>query len=128
VGNWTFKRVGFLNPRITVREAGQEGDLALFTPRWTGGGALEFRQGGEYSWGSANFWGTRWAFKKGEGEPLLTFGPQDDAKFRDLFKVQGHVEVTPTGAGLAEAALLLFLGWYLVIMHRNDSAAVVAAT
>lgn len=35
-GIWTFKRVGFFNPRVTVRRQGEEQDLAVYRPRWTG--------------------------------------------------------------------------------------------
>ena len=31
-GRWTFKRLGFLNPRVAVREAGSEIDIATFWP------------------------------------------------------------------------------------------------
>src|ERR1035441_5308392 len=33
---WTFKRTGFLSPKISVREAGSETNIALFTPGWMG--------------------------------------------------------------------------------------------
>ena len=42
---WTFKRQGFWNPRVTVRVAGSEADIATFQPRWTGGGTLELADG-----------------------------------------------------------------------------------
>jgi hypothetical protein len=34
--HWTFKRVGFFSPRVTVRRAGFEIDLAIYHPKWTG--------------------------------------------------------------------------------------------
>ncbi len=42
---WTFKRTGFFSPRVSVREAGSEADLAIFTPGWTGAGLVAFRSG-----------------------------------------------------------------------------------
>jgi len=44
-GEWTFKRVGFLNPRVTVRQPGSDLDIAIFKPGWTGSGSLEFPSG-----------------------------------------------------------------------------------
>ena len=31
-GDWTFKRVGFFRPHVTVRRRGQETDLAVYQP------------------------------------------------------------------------------------------------
>ena len=44
-GESTFKRVGFLNPRVTVRQPGSDLDIAIFKPGWTGSGSLEFPSG-----------------------------------------------------------------------------------
>ena len=41
-GNWTFKRSGFLSPRVTVRLAGSETEVAVFKPSWRGEGTLAF--------------------------------------------------------------------------------------
>ncbi len=50
-GSWTFKRVGFFNPRVTVRKAGEEVNLAVYTPKWTGReGILEFPDGRVFHW------------------------------------------------------------------------------
>lgn len=45
-GSWTFKRVGFLRTRVTVRAVGAVSDLATFHPTtWSGGGAVELPDG-----------------------------------------------------------------------------------
>src|SRR5271169_4895055 len=54
---WTFKRTGFWSPRVSVRQAGSEADLAIFTPRWTGGGGLAFAAGRKFQLRSLSFWG-----------------------------------------------------------------------
>jgi hypothetical protein len=41
-GEWTFKRIGFLRPRVTVRETGSDADLAVFSISWTGDGTVVF--------------------------------------------------------------------------------------
>lgn len=54
-GSWTFKRVGFFNPRVTVRKAGEEVNLAVYTPKWTGReGILEFPDGRVFHWVCGN--------------------------------------------------------------------------
>lgn len=35
-GDWTFKRVGYFRPRVTVRRRGQETDLAFYEPKGLG--------------------------------------------------------------------------------------------
>ena len=45
-GCWTFKRVGFWHPRVTIRECGAEADLAVFRNNtWSDGGQLDLPGG-----------------------------------------------------------------------------------
>ena len=46
-GRWTFKRVGFLRPRVTVRAEGSVADVAMLEP---GTGILQFSDGHTYHW------------------------------------------------------------------------------
>lgn len=127
-GRWTFKRVGFLNPRVTVREAGSQIDLAIFWPRWLGDGTLEFANGRIFRWQSTNFWGTNWMFAASDGTPLVTFKEGSrEAKLSDLFKTQAFVEIQPQARDLPELSLLVMIGWYLMILRRDDAAAGAAA-
>src|SRR5512139_1417780 len=59
---WSFKRVGFWNPRITVRRPGEEVDLGVFYPRFFGNGTLEMSGGNQFRWEALNFWATQWGF------------------------------------------------------------------
>jgi len=45
-GSWTFKRSGFLRPKITIRRAGSDLDYAFESMNWSGGGRLQI-VGGE---------------------------------------------------------------------------------
>ena len=62
-GHWTFKRQGFWHPRVTVRIPGSDDDLAVFHPRWVGGGSLEFSDGRALRLSSANFWQSEWVWQ-----------------------------------------------------------------
>jgi hypothetical protein len=45
-GAWTFKRVGFFKPRVTVRIQGEENNLVVYYPERAGAeGVLEFSDG-----------------------------------------------------------------------------------
>jgi hypothetical protein len=126
VGRWTFKRVGFFNPRVTVRREGEENDLAVYRPTWSGThGAIDFGDGRLFHWKTANFWATRYTLVDGSGELLVTYhSGLKDARLGNLLKTQARVEIDPAAYDLAELPILVLLGWYLIILQQEDSAAV----
>jgi hypothetical protein len=127
-GGWTFKRVGFLNPRVTVREVGGEENVAIYYPKFWGDGVLECPGGRVYQWRSTNFWRNHWCFADADGNVLLCFKPgRGKSRWSDLFKTQAIVDVEPQGQAVAELPLLVLLGWYLMILHQDDAAAGAAA-
>ncbi len=123
-GAWTFKRVGFLNPRVTVREAGSDHDLAVYQPRFWGDGQLALADGATFHWRSINFWSTQWAFTDVAGQPLVTFrSGVPDQKLKDIFRTQATVEIAPAATGDARLPLLVAFGWYLILLQHQDTAA-----
>lgn len=128
-GAWTYKRVGFFSPRITVRAEGSENDLAIYRPRWTGmQGTLEFAGGQAYLWNTVNFWATRFQITDASGQPVMAFQTGlGDFKLSDFFKTQARVEINPLAAGSPDLPLLATLGFYLIILQQEDSAGAVAA-
>jgi len=115
-GKWTFKRMGFMSPRVSVREAGSETDLAIFTPGWTGSGWLVFRTGRRYQLRHTNFWATEWAFQaEGENPAVTLTGPHG------VFKQGGNARVAPSAAGSPETPVMLLLIWYLRILMSTDA-------
>ncbi|MCX6169483.1 MAG: hypothetical protein NTX65_09090 [Ignavibacteriales bacterium] len=124
-GKWTFKRVGFFSTRITVRKSGEEIDIAAFKPNLMATtGILEFSNGKKYHWHSANFWETKFEFKDGEGETVVTFrSGVDEPKLKDWFKTQARVEIAEHKNDLPELSIILLLGWYLIIVLQMDSSA-----
>lgn len=128
-GSWTFKRVGFLNPRVTVRVASKEEDLAVYQPKFWGDGVLTFQDGRALSWKPVNFWRTDWSFFSDQEEAVLEFksGVQEE-KLRDIFKTQYTLTRHGTGPDRDILPILATLGLYLIILHQQDSAATIAAT
>jgi hypothetical protein len=115
--HWTFKREGFWQPRVTVRVPGSDADVAVFRPHWAGGGTLEFADGHTLRLSSANFWQSEWVWQDKE-QPLILF------KGRHGFvKARGAVEIQPAAASRPDTPLLVLLGWYLILLHADDSAA-----
>jgi len=119
-GRWTFKRVGFFATRITVRAAGSDTDLAVYTPRtWSAGGTLAFLDGRSIRV-ATNFWQTAVDLHGDGDEPLL------DLAVGGLFALSADVEVLPAGARHEALPWLLMLACYLVVTLRDDAAATTA--
>ena len=121
-GHWTFKRIGFLSPQISVRLHGSDANLARFKPQWTGDGGLEFPSGQCFRWSGSGLWRSRWSFTNVSGERLVDFEPCDS-----FFKTSASVKITPTGREMAELSLLVLLGWYLMLLRSDDDTAVAAS-
>jgi len=116
-GCWTFKRVGFLQTRVTIRVCGEETDIAVFRNNtWSGGGELELPNGRKVLV-TTNLWQTNLEFKTESEETLLRF------KSAGLIHLSAMVEIRREAIGLAELPWLVMLGWYLIVMMNMDSAA-----
>src|SRR5262245_60240416 len=76
-GRWTLKRTGFFRPTVTVRVAGTEADLAVFTPDWLASrGTLESAGGRRFRWSAESFWRSRMAICDEAGRPLVHYRPE----------------------------------------------------
>jgi len=115
--HWTFKRQGFWQPRVTVRTAGSDADLAVFHPRWIGGGTLESPDGRAIRLSSANFWQSEWVWQDND-RPLIRIKGR-----HGLIKANGAVDIQPEAIAYPDLAMLVLLGWYLILLHAEDSAA-----
>lgn len=112
-GAWTFKRVGFLHPRMTVRAAESASTVAVFTPQLTGG-VLELAGGRSFDWHRKGLWSPQWTFSSPEGSPVLRF--------------RGSTGIATTGAlveiddvrQVSSAPVLLLTGWYLIVLTHED--------
>jgi len=118
-GRWSFKRTGFLHPRVTVRQPGEDEDVAVYAANWSGDGVLEFKSGRRYSWAGKNFWRTEWAFRNTDGEVVSFRTKAGLLRFNLELKV---LRDTP------EISVLAPLGLYLLVLMRDDTAANTVAT
>jgi hypothetical protein len=122
-GSWTFKREGFWHPRVTVRVAASEDNVALFSPNWGGGGTLDLVGRQQLRFGSANFWRSQWDWLDAAGKPLVHFKSR-----QGLLKLEGQVEIAADAATSPDVPLLVVLGWYLLVLFARDAAASSAGT
>lgn len=122
---WTYKRAGFLSPRITVRSTGSDADVAIFVPSMTGSGRVETGNK-TFAWKNISFWSNSWAFVATDGQALITYRPR--CGWDSIFRLEAAVNVSPDAFLLPELPLLLTLGWYVMILMADDAAAATAAT
>ncbi len=116
-GSWSFRRQGFWQ-QVIIESAWGGAALPTLRRRWTGSATLSFPDGHSYLWQRNGFWGIKRVWSTVEGVPLVSL------KARSGFlKTGGEVAIQPFAAALPELALLVTLGWYLVIMEARDAAA-----
>ena len=106
---WTFKSKGILKTRMTIRDAGTNDVLAVYLPRFWGGGRVEFVKGSIFDWKSNSFWGIGRGFYNERKEPLFVLKPNQ----LDLFKIQSVVNIEAQYRDLEELPILLMLACYL---------------
>jgi len=125
-GRWTFDRPRLLSRDVEVRDADTNALVAVLYVKWRGDATLEFADGHTVDWSPTNFWQTQWAFfdtaDRGE-QALILF---DDTS--RIFEARTAVTFYRSALSAQESALLTLFGRYLMILHRNDAAAVAAAT
>lgn len=118
-GQWTFKRVGFWRPRISVRQLGATSDLVVFEPSRTGTGTIMLPHARQMRWSTTGGTHSRWAWYELGGEPLLHFTAIGSTQL-------GTVTIEPDARALPDLALLVPLGWYLLILLIDDASAAVS--
>jgi len=120
-GSWTFKRVGFWQPKVTIRSSGTETDLAFFKNNtWSGGGTLELPDGRKYP-ANTNFWQTQYGFTTEMGESLISY-----KKIGGVLHMSSATEIHPIAKNIPELPWMVMLGWYLTVMLHMDTAAAAA--
>jgi hypothetical protein len=119
-GCWTFKRLGFIATRVSIRVCETEADLAVFrNSTWSGGGTLELPDGRKCP-ANCNFWQTRYEIRTESDSPLVTF-----SRVGGLFHLSSDVEIHPDAVAWPELPWLVMLGWYLTVMQHRDAAVAV---
>jgi hypothetical protein len=120
-GAWTFKRVGFFQTRVSIRESGSETELASFKDKtWTSGGTLTLADGRVF-YATTNFWNSKVALQDDQHVELIRFTNSG------LLHLSSIVEIRPTAGQMPELSWLILLGWYVCIKMSDDSSGAIAA-
>lgn len=122
-GMVTIERGAFSSPKVTLRDAATSRQLGVFEAGWLEGGRLRLCSGREWRWHMDARSMSRWSFRDSGGRPVLQLFVQSMG-----LTPSGSIAIEPDAAELPELALLVVLGWYLVVQTIDDSALLVAAS
>ncbi|GEM_PF-1897153 len=127
VGNrWTFERkIRFFKPTtIVIRSVGTGEEPAAFEQKWNGG-TLTYADGRVFHWRTEGILQQRYIWTSDDGTPLLGF------EMKGIFKVRGAISINSELEDHVDPhkapPMLVFLGWYLILLAQDDAAAVVVA-
>ncbi|HEY71060.1 MAG TPA: hypothetical protein G4O08_10805 [Anaerolineae bacterium] len=118
-GTWHMDRPDFFADRVIVTDPATEQRVAIFVKGCFGDGPLTMRDGREYEWARTKTFRNYWALFNEGGEVIFEIR----AGMR-WFKHEADVVLHAAASKEPDLPLLLLLGWYLVFMAIQDSAAV----
>ncbi len=123
-GHWTFKRMGFFRTRVVVRAFGKKGDLAEYSPRWTGtAGEIRVPGFAAYKWLEEGAFSSTVELRDAEGL-MLRYSSDSEHKTNGVLRTEARVDIEPRALKDTNLPMLLMLGWYLLILHNEDINAV----
>jgi hypothetical protein len=109
-GRWTFKRVGFFKPCISVRPVGLDTDVALFRQ-----GRVHFAGGRAFLWKLTRLRRKEMGFEDQEGHRLLRLQPEFDSR-----KYQAKLEIEPAKTDSTGLSILVLLSWHMSLLQQKD--------
>ena len=128
IQDWSFKRLGFLNPHVTVRHPEAESDYALYHPKLFGGGTLQLLDGRPFGWEPVNFWHTRWRFIDKSGAAVLSFDQgTEERHITEFMCMQAKVTIESSRITNQEFSMMINLGFYLMVLNQSDAASASSA-
>jgi hypothetical protein len=119
-GSWTLKRVGFLNPSVTVREEGGSTNVSRLSVHWQFH-RIEITGGPSYRFHRAGILLPAWQVATEKGQEVLHVEP-----VRQERKLIGGAVVAPsTAPHLSEFPLLVLVSWYFIVLAWFEDEALV---
>lgn len=118
-GNWTFKRAGFIHPKITIRKIDQDVDLYTADVGWRGEATLMLPSQGAFQW-KPNFWNNKWTLFDNNGKEMMRI------ELGGFVNVSGNVTIEQTSIATPTLSLLALLGWHLIMNVLSDEVVISA--
>lgn len=119
-GVWTLKRVGFLNPRVTVRASGAATDIARLTVHWNYH-RIEVAGGAHYRFHRAGVLVPAWQVSDEVGQEVLHIEPVREGR-----RLVGGAVIAPEAISRRpEFPLLAVVSWYFIVLAWFEDEAMV---
>lgn len=115
---WTFRHEGFLHARVRVIDGISGEETAVLQHKWGRDSYLLFPDGSKFTWSVLKFWKGELGYKDANGNVLLRIKPG----YVNGRKA-GELTITPQALELPNLALLITLGWYLMVRLAQTSDA-----
>ena len=115
-GEWTFKREGFLHPRITVRKTGADSNCGALTLAANGNGKLTLAWGEEFNFITGGWLQSHWSFHRNLTE-IVRFSRDGSS---------ADVEVLSRTVKEDTLSVLVLLGWYAPLLAAEETAVTVS--
>jgi hypothetical protein len=117
---WTLKRVGFLNPRVSVRAEGDPADVAHLSVHWNYH-RIDVAGHPSYRFHRAGVLVPAWQVTKEDGTEVLHVEPVRDGR-----KLVGGAVIAPDVAKqLEELSLLTVVSWHFIVLAWFEDEAIV---
>jgi hypothetical protein len=117
---WTLKRVGFLNPHLTLRGPGADADIARLTVH-AAHHRIEFASGLSYRFHRAGLLVPAWLITTDRGAELVHIEPVREGR-----KLSGGAVLVNAAAQTQdELATLLVLSWYFIVLAWFEDEALI---
>lgn len=122
-GAWIFDKRGVWRPQTLILDVGSGAEAArLARSGWSGKATLDLPSGRHYLWRATNIWRSRWEWQDTQGLSLARMTMK-----QGFAKTRGTVEIDPLAAATPDLALLVPLGWHLMLVARAEAAAASAS-
>lgn len=114
-GEWTFKRQGFLHPRITVRKTGADSNCGALTLAANGNGKLSLAWGEDFNFITGGWLQSHWSFNRNVIE-IVRFSRDGSS---------ADVEVVNPTVSEETLSVLVLLGWYAPLLAAEEASVTV---
>jgi hypothetical protein len=116
-GSWTFKREGFLHPRVSIRRSGSDATIGILSLSAGASGTLTLSGGAGYRFVTSGWSRKRWRFDKGD-RTVVRF---ERARGGAIAIVEDMSE------GEEVLSILSLLGIYLPLLADAEESAMAAS-
>ena len=114
-GRWTFKRVGFIHSKVTIRKEGGNADLYVVPLGWSGEATITLQELGAFKW-TPNVSHTTWILRDSQEIEVMRI------ELNGFVNVSGKLTLKQTSLDSEKLTLLAILGWYVIMSVLSEDA------